>query len=159
MTRINAFLLLLIAIMAAVICRPAMGGKRGCDSCGCKSDVKKVCKLVAVCKEVDVPTYEGVPTDVFYPDKGSVCKSGYRCDTFCTLHRTGDGKKGGAGKHTCCCKTVSGCKKMQAAKPTGCHSTCCLRQPTGVCKQHVSVLKWVTYTLCKDCCDSGKRGK
>lgn len=153
MTHIKGTLFAMVAVTAAIACRPAIAGKRGCDTCGCKSQVKTVCRLVTTYKEIAIPNYECRPTNVFHPDKGFVCKSGYSCDTFCTLHKNCNNKhKSGEWQRSCHCTTSCGCKTHHAAKSTGCHSQQCVPHPAGACIVKVPVLKWVTGTLCDDCC-------
>ncbi len=156
--------------LTAVLTQQAAAGGLCCQSCGCHEHVKRVCKLVCTYEEVETPTYACSPLEVFCPDKGKVCSKCYRCDTIYKLHTHCNSTtcetctecgccRCEESRHcltTCTCKTVSGCKKLCGAKPTGCFHEQCVKQPTGVCKQRVPVIKWVTFEVCDDCCRSGK---
>jgi len=109
-----------------------------------------------------MPTYTCTKAQTFYPDKGKVFHQQYRCDTFCTLHKTCDcaaGKGGSIATLGCCCRTVSGCKTLYGALPTGCHLGTCLKRPTGSTVTPLPVLKWVTSYVCEDCCTGSTHGK
>lgn len=125
-------------------------GKRCCNKCGCESQVKKVCRAVLTYEDVAIPNYQFLPTASFHPHKGKVCKDEYRYNTFCTLHKNCDGSR------QCCCKSAHGCKTLYGALPSGCTTTCNVRQPVGSTRQRIPVMKWVTVELCEDCCDSRK---
>ncbi|MEO8495401.1 MAG: hypothetical protein ABI614_10040, partial [Planctomycetota bacterium] len=86
------------AIAAFCACAMTMaafagGSSKSCHQCGCEKHVKIVCRLVKFCEEVDIPSYVYAKEEVFYPDKGSVCHTGYRSDTFYDFWRTCDCSK------------------------------------------------------------------
>ncbi|MDA1053981.1 MAG: hypothetical protein O3C40_26325 [Planctomycetota bacterium] len=159
-----------VALMAGAIAVSAWaGGKsKSCHQCGCEKPVKQVFRLVKICKEVDIPSYVYTKEEVFYPDKGSVCYTGHRSDTFynfwrsCDFSKTEDPSQRAIQHHLpqlhCSSYTVCGCTTLHGAKPTGCHSGCSIRVPGKT--QHITtpILKWETVSRCKDCCEvSGKK--
>ena len=123
----------------------AFAGGKNCYQCGCKDHVKNKLIAVAECREIETPTYECLPTNVFYPMKGIVCKSEWRSDRVCELHRHCDQTIG------CTCKVDCRFKKQFGASPCGQHSTCNVRHPVGSHKSLVPVIKWITIPMCKDC--------
>ncbi len=144
------------------------GGKsKSCKKCGGEKHVKHVYRLVKVCEEVDIPSYVYTKEEVFYPDKGAVCYTGFRSDTFYDFWRSCDHSKGEdaaqqATQHrlpqlNCSSYTVCGCKTMYGAKATGCHSGCSIRVPGKTQRITTPVLKWEAVALCKDCCEPSKR--
>ena len=144
------------------------GGKsKSCHRCGGEEHVKHVYRLVKICEEVEIPSYVYTKEEVFYPDKGAVCHTGYRCDTFYDFWRSCDCSKSDdpsqqATQHplsllNCSSHTVCGCKTLYGAKSTGCHSGCSIRVPGKT--QHITtpILKWEAIPLCKGCCDKDAR--
>ncbi|MCA9118861.1 MAG: hypothetical protein H6822_16240 [Planctomycetaceae bacterium] len=140
------------------------GGKsKTCHQCGHDKHVKHVLRLVKVCEEVELPCYIYTKEEVFYPDKGAICYTGYRSDTFYKFWRTCDcfnldepsqqSTQHPLSQLNCSSYTVCGCKTMYGAKSTGCHSGCSIRVPGK--SQHIAtpILKWETVPLCKECCE------
>lgn len=64
---------------------PAAAADHGCHSCGCRK-LKRVTRLVKTMREIKIPHYQCSPSESFYPEKGTVCHSGFRCDTYYTPH-------------------------------------------------------------------------
>lgn len=147
----------------------ALGGGRSCKKCGHDKHVKPCLRLVKVCEEVELPEYACLKQEVFYPDKGWLTYTGYRCDTYCKLWRECDCNTKGKGDLpliqdplqtspkkplpplNCECYTKSGCVTLFGAMPTGCHTGCVIRQRVATPKVLVPVMKWETVYLCKDC--------
>jgi hypothetical protein len=160
---VTATLLLLTSLS------PALAGGRSCKKCGCDKHVKPVLRLVKICEEIELPEYACLKQEAYFPDKGTVCYSGYRCDTYYKIWR--DCVCNSKGKSdlpliqdplqtspktplpplSCTCYTESGYKELFGAVPTGCHDGCIIRQPVATPKVCVPVLKWETVHLCKDC--------
>ncbi len=138
-----------VFVACAVLIQTTFAEKPKCASCGCEGHVKKTKRLVVVWEEVDIPTYQCKPMDVFIPDKGMVCRQKFICDKVCTLHKVHNCCE---CKVECCCETKCRCKTLYGAKSSGCKCSCCVRQPTGACKKVVPVLKWVTVHICKNGC-------
>jgi hypothetical protein len=163
--------LIVTAVVAGVISATAFaGGKsRTCHHCGHDKEVKPVCRLVKICEEVDIPSYVYTKDEVFYPDKGAICYTGYRSDTFYNFWRTCDFSKTDdpsqqATQHSlsqlhCSWYTVCGCQTMYGAKSTGCHSGCSIRVPGKTQRVATPILKWETVSLCKDCCEKNRKTK
>jgi len=129
-----------------------------CGKCGCHEYVKKVTCLVCVWEEIKTPVYECAGEEVFVPHKGKVCHRGYRCDTVCKFKKHCDCRKDCCGHlrcdctTTCCGKTKCSCQTHFGADPSGCFSTRCVSKPADEYVRRVPVYKWVTYSLCRDCC-------
>ncbi len=146
--------LLVACFLVGGIWQAAVAGGKSCGRCGSRHDLKSVYRLVKVCRDIDMPQYTHAKQEAFYPDKGAVCHSGYRCDTFHTLWRNCDCTFG------CQSHTVCGCKTLLGAKSTGHHAGCAVRQPLAVSQLTVPVIKWEVVQRCKDCCEhSAKRTK
>ena len=79
--------LLLATLLLLTSLSPLLAGGRSCKRCGCEKHVKPVLQLVKVCEEVELPEYACLKQEAYFPDKGSVCYSGYRCDTYCKFWR------------------------------------------------------------------------
>lgn len=154
----------LVAFLACAIAVTALaGGKsKSCHQCGCEKHVKQVCRLVKICQEIDIPDYVYTKEEVFHPDKGAVCYTGYRSDTFyhfwrsCEVSKSDDPSQQ-ATQHlpshlNCSSYTVCGCKTLYGAKTTGCHWGCSIRVPGKTRRITAPILKWETVPLCKDCC-------
>ena len=156
----RTFCVLVILLSCVMLSPPALaGGKPTCKGCGSHQQLKKVCRLVSICKSVEMPNYACTKTQTFYPDKGMLGYQQFRCDIFCTLHKTcncSHGKGGGMHTLSCCCRTECGCKTLYGAKSTGCHWGTCIRQPRGSTVTQLPVLKWVTSYVCEDCRIRGK---
>ncbi len=153
-----------VLVACAVSASALAGGKsKSCHRCGGEKHVKPVLRLVKICEDVDLPSYVYTKEEVFYPDKGAVCHTGYRSDTFyefwreCDCSKTGDSSQH-AAQHglpqlKCSSYTVCGCQTHYGAKPTGCHSGCSIRVPGKTQRITTPILKWETVSLCKDCCE------
>lgn len=154
--------------VTAVLSTRANAGGPCCECCGCQHHVKRVCKLVIACEQVPIPKYECKPMDVFCPDKGVVCHTGYRCDkTYniethwaCKESCSGcdSGEKVYVPSMCCTCETHGGCKTLLGAKPTGCMSSQCVETPAGKCTPTIPIAKWIVVHVCQDCCKAGKTG-
>ena len=131
----------------------ALAGSPCCEHCGCHQKLKRICKLVAVFEEVDLPQYQCEPTAVFKPHKGQLYYHQKRCETRCELT-----KKTCTGHVGCCCEKCVECRTDVGAKPTGCHDICNVRQPAGNCRVCVPQLKWITIYVCDECCEHGCTG-
>lgn len=94
-------LALLAVLLPVVLASPHDAeAAEGCSHCGCRK-IKKVTRLVKTMKEIEVPVYQSSQTDTFYPDKGAVCHSGYRCETFYKPHVQWCGQECRIHKESC----------------------------------------------------------
>jgi hypothetical protein len=162
----------MFCLTIAMSCTQAtVAGGRSCKTCGCKEHVKAVCRLVKVCEEVEIPEYAHLKREVFQPDKGTVCHTGFRCDTIYDIWREYGSKSKGKGVSPelafahqvpqkyglpplqSTCHTVCECQTHYGAKPTGCHVGCAVRKAVSEHKVVVPILKWETVHLCEDCCE------
>lgn len=164
-------LLVLVVGSMLIVNRPpsTFAGGHSCKKCGHEKHVKACLRLVKVCQEVEIPEYAHLKQEVFFPDKGSVCFTGYRCDTYCKIWRDCDCNarqkselplledplqtlpKKPLPPLSCSCYTKSGCVTLFGALPTGCHTGCSVRQRVAEPKLLVPVMKWETVYLCKGC--------
>lgn len=151
-------ILLSMLLLAAAVAPLVQAGSPGCDKCGCHEHVKKVTCLVCVWEDIKTPVYDCTCEEVFVPHKGKVCHKGHRCDTVYKFKKHCDCCKDCCGHQrcdcttTCCGKTKCSCQTHFGANPTGCFSTQCVSKPAAECVRRVPVYKWVTYSLCGDCC-------
>lgn len=162
-SRTNIFARVIFVACATAVTAFAGGKSKTCHQCGLDKHVKHVLRLVKFCEEVDIPSYVYAKEEVFYPDKGSVCYSSYRSDTFYDFWRQCDSTKDGdaaqlAVQHglphlNCSSYTVCGYQTHYGAKPTGCHTHCSIRVPGKTQRVTTPILKWETVAVCKDCCD------
>ncbi len=153
-----------LVVVFATIASQISAGESSCGYCGSCQHVKNITRLVRTYEEVKLPVYECKLTDVFVPDKGKVCHTGYRCDSFPTLHKHCDCSSACCGKQacdcttTCCQRTHCDCKTHYGAKPTGCHTAQCVNKPTGeYCVKKVPVFRWIAVPVCDECCKAAHR--
>ncbi len=159
-----------LALIIATASSPnsfAGGKSKSCKNCGSEKHVKHELRLVKVSEEVDVPSYVYSKEEVFYPDKGAVCYTGFRSDTFydfwrsCECLKESEPSQQATQRHishlNCSSYTVCGCKTIYGAKATGCHSGCSIRVPGKSKRTTTPILKWETISLCKDCCEQSKK--
>jgi len=160
--------LVIVAIVTACL-GTAIAGGHSCKKCGHDKQVKPCLRLVKVCQEVELPEYAYLKQEVFLPDKGWLCYTGYRCDTYYRLWRECECNSKGKGELpliqdplqtspkkplpplSCQCYTKSGCVTLFGAMPTGYHTGCVIRQQVAAPKILVPVMKWETVYLCKSC--------
>ena len=159
-----------LAVLLLLTSLPSVfAGGSSCKKCGCEKEVKPCLRLVKVCEEIELPEYACLKQEVYFPEKGSICYEGYRCDTYykiwrdCVCNSKGKGDlpliqdplqtspKKPLPPLNCTCYTESGWKKMFGAIPAGCHEGCSIRTRVAVPKVVVPVFKWETVHLCKDC--------
>lgn len=150
-TRQHGTRLLIVCLVVGGSWQPAFAGGKSCGRCGSHQELKSVYRLVKICQEIDMPEYALTKQEAFYPDKGAVCHSGYRCDTFHALWRNCDCTIG------CQSHTICDCKTLYGAKSTGHHAACAVRQPFEVSKRMVPLLRWEIVQRCQDCCEEASQ--